>query len=64
MYETTGAAIVRGTTVQTGGAPTLLIGDPGQPFNAATTVSGHPPMTRNQVSITRTWSSQGESQGG
>ena len=57
-YATTGAAIVHAKAVQTGGAPTLLIGDPGQPFNASTTVSGHPPAARNEVSITRTWAAK------
>ena len=39
-YETMGAAIVDGKTVETGGAPTLLTTDPGEPFNQATLVAG------------------------
>ena len=39
-YQTLGAAIVDGKTVQTGGSPTLLTTNPGPPFDQARLVAG------------------------
>ena len=50
-YQTLGAAIVDGKTVQTGGAPTLLTTNPGEPFNQSTLVAGRGAEARNEVVI-------------
>ena len=54
-YETLGAAIVDGKTVETGGAPTLLTTNPGQPFNQARLVAGREAQARNEVSIIKSF---------
>ncbi len=54
-YETMGAAIVDGKAVESGGAPTLLTTDLGEPFNQATLVAGREIRGRNEVSIIRSF---------
>ena len=54
-YETMGAAIVDGKAVETGGAPTLLTTDQGEPFNQATLVAGREIQGRNEVSIIKSF---------
>ena len=50
-YETLGAAIVDGKTVETGGAPTLLTSIQGEPFNQANIVAGRSVSAPNEVAI-------------
>jgi len=50
-YETMGAAIVDGKAVESGGAPTLLTTDLGEPFNQATLVAGREIRAPDEVSI-------------
>jgi putative ABC transport system permease protein len=50
-YQAMGAVLIDGKLVGTGGSPTLLIGDPGQPFSAATQVAGRAPAAPNEVDI-------------
>ena len=57
-YQTMGAAIIDGKTVQTGGAPTLLTTNPGPPFNQARLVAGHEPQARNEVGIIKSFADQ------
>jgi len=52
-YETLGAAIVDGKTVQTGGAPTLLTTNPGPPFNQARLVAGRGAQQRTKSASSR-----------
>ena len=54
-YQTLGAAIVDGKTVQTGGSPTLLTTNPGPPFNQARLVAGREVQARNEVSIIKSF---------
>ena len=54
-YQTLGAAIVDGKTVQTGGSPTLLTTNPGPPFNQARLVAGREAQARNEVSIIKSF---------
>ena len=54
-YETVGAAIVDGTAVDTGGAPTLLTTELGAPFDQATLVAGREIQGRNEVSIIKSF---------
>ena len=55
VYETMGAAIVDGEPVETGGAPTLLTTDTGQPFNQSTLVAGGEIQGRNEVAIIKSF---------
>ncbi len=57
-YQTLGAAIVDGKTIQTGGAPTLLTTNPGSPFNQARLVAGHDAQAANEVSIIKSFADQ------
>ena len=57
-YQTLGAAIVDGKTIQTGGAPTLLTTNPGPPFNQARLVSGHDAQAANEVSIIKSFADE------
>ena len=54
-YETMGAAIVDGNAVESGGAPTLLTTDLGEPFNQATLVAGREIQATNDVSINKSF---------
>jgi len=54
-YETVGAAIVDGKTVETGNAPTLLTTDLGAPFDQATLVAGREIQGRDEVAIIRSF---------
>jgi len=54
-YETMGAAIVDGKAVESGGAPTLLTTDLGEPFNQATLIAGREIQGRNEVSINKSF---------
>ncbi len=54
-YQTLGAAIVDGETVQTGGSPTLLTTNPGPPFSQARLVAGREAQARNEVSIIKSF---------
>ncbi len=54
-YETVGAAIVDGKAVETGGSPTLLTTDLGEPFNQATLIAGREIQGRNEVSIIKSF---------
>ena len=54
-YQTLGAAIVDGKTVQTGGSPTLLTTNPGPPFSQAQLVAGHGAQAANEVSIIKSF---------
>jgi putative ABC transport system permease protein len=56
--QTIGAAIVDGKPVNTGGAPTLLNSDPGQPFNQATLVAGRDPVSADEVTIITSFADQ------
>jgi putative ABC transport system permease protein len=58
VYETLGAAIVDGKTVETGGAPTILTTDAGAPFTQATIVAGHGPEARNEVAIIKSFADE------
>ena len=55
VYETAGAAIVDGKPVQTGGAPTLLTTNAGQPFDQSRLVAGRGAQARNEVAIIRSF---------
>ena len=54
-YQTLGAAIVHGKAITTGGAPTILTVDPGEPFSQATLVAGTAPKARNEVAIIKSF---------
>ena len=54
-YETLGAAIVDGKTVETGGAPTLLTSIQGEPFNQAKIVAGRNVQTAGEVAIIKSF---------
>jgi putative ABC transport system permease protein len=54
-YQTLGAAIVDGKTIQTGGAPTLLTTNPGPPFNQARLIAGHGAQAANEVNIIKSF---------
>ncbi len=55
VYETMGAAIVDGETIQTGGSPTLLTADPGEPFDQGRLVEGREARERNEVTIIKSF---------
>jgi putative ABC transport system permease protein len=55
IYETTGAAIVDGKAVSSGGSPTLLTTNPGPPFNQARLVAGRDAQARNEVGIIKSF---------
>ena len=57
-YETLGAAIVDGRTVSTGGAPTLLTTNPGEPFNQARMVAGRDVAARDEVAIIKSFADE------
>ena len=57
-YQTLGAAIVGGKTISTGGAPTLLTTNPGEPFNQATLVAGREVQARDEVAIIKSFADQ------
>lgn len=57
-YETMGAAIVDGETIQTGGAPTLLTADPGEPFDQGRIVEGREAQERNEVTIIKSFADE------
>ena len=58
VYETMGAAIVDGKTIQTGGAPTLLTADPGEPFDQSRIVEGREAQGRNEVTIIKSFADE------
>ncbi|MFA4964752.1 MAG: FtsX-like permease family protein [Thermoleophilia bacterium] len=58
VYDTTGAAIVNGETVQTGGAPTLLSADPGEPFDQGRIVEGREARARDEVTIIKSFADE------
>jgi len=58
VYETTGAAIVDGKTVETGGAPTLLMSNPGEPFDQSRLVAGRALQARNEVAIIKSFADE------
>jgi putative ABC transport system permease protein len=54
-YETLGAAIVDGKTMETGGAPTLLTSIQGEPFNQAKIVAGYSVQQAGEVAIIKSF---------
>ncbi len=54
-YQTLGAAIVDGETWSTGGGPTVLTVDAGEPFSQAALVAGTAPQARNDVVIIKSF---------
>ncbi len=54
-YETMGAAIVDGKTVETGGAPTLLTSIQREPFNQAKMIAGRTVQSAGEVAIIKSF---------
>lgn len=63
-FETSGAAIVDGKPVETGGAPTLLTTNPGKPFDQTRLVAGREVQARDEVTIIESFADKSDLQPG